>query len=69
MVNTRKICLRKWCSNIEHRHRRNAIAGAIRRTCLTEAMVEELEDRNLVAIARQRLALKDTSIEVDIEEI
>ena len=36
---------------------------------LFEAMVQELEDQNLAAIARQRLALKDTAIEVDIQEI
>lgn len=36
---------------------------------LFEALVEELADRDLVAIVRQRLALKDTAVEVDIEQI
>ncbi len=36
---------------------------------LFEAMVEELSDRDLVEIARQRLALKDSAIEVDIDQI
>ena len=34
-----------------------------------EALVEHLADQDLLAIARQRLALKDTAIEVDIEQI
>ena len=36
---------------------------------LFEALVEELADRDLVDIARQRLASKDTAIEVDIDQI
>lgn len=36
---------------------------------LFEAMVEEMADRDLLALARQRLALKDTAIEVDIDHI
>lgn len=36
---------------------------------LFEALVEELSDRYLVELARQRLARKDTAIEVDIDEI
>ena len=36
---------------------------------LFETLVEELSDRELVEIARQRLALKDAAIEVDIDEI
>lgn len=36
---------------------------------LFEALVEELADRDLVAVARQRLALKDTAVEVDLEQI
>jgi antitoxin StbD len=36
---------------------------------LFAALVEELSDRDLVEIARQRLALKDAAIEVDIERI
>lgn len=36
---------------------------------LFEALVEELSDRELVEIARRRLALKDSAIEVDIDEI
>lgn len=36
---------------------------------LFEAMVEHLADQDLVALVRQRLALKDTAIEVDIERI
>lgn len=36
---------------------------------LFEALVEELADRDLVAIARQRLALKDTAVEVDLDQI
>lgn len=36
---------------------------------LFEALVEELADRDLLELARQRLALKDTAIEVDIDEI
>ena len=36
---------------------------------LFEALVEELADRDLASIARQRLAVKDTAVEVDIEQI
>ena len=36
---------------------------------LFEAMVEHLADQDLVALVRQRLALKDTAIEVDIDRI
>ena len=36
---------------------------------LFEALVEELADRDLLEIARRRLARKDTAIEVDIDEI
>ncbi|MHB0983108.1 MAG: type II toxin-antitoxin system prevent-host-death family antitoxin [Thiobacillus sp.] len=36
---------------------------------LFEAMVEELSDRHLVELVRQRLARKDTAIEVDIDQI
>lgn len=36
---------------------------------LFEALVEELADRDLVAPARQRLAQKDTAIEVDIDSL
>lgn len=36
---------------------------------LFEALLDELSDRDLVEIARQRLALKDTAIEVDIDKI
>ncbi|NYT63270.1 type II toxin-antitoxin system prevent-host-death family antitoxin [Alcaligenaceae bacterium] len=36
---------------------------------LFEALVEELADRDLIAVARQRLALKDTAVEVDLEQI
>ena len=36
---------------------------------LFEALVEELSDRDLVELARQRLARKDTAIEVDIDQI
>jgi antitoxin StbD len=36
---------------------------------LFEALVEELSDRYLVELARQRLARKDTAIEVDIDQI
>lgn len=36
---------------------------------LFEAMVEEMADRNLVALARERLARKGTAIEVDIDAI
>lgn len=36
---------------------------------LVEAMAETVADRELLALARQRLALKDTAIEVDIDQI
>lgn len=36
---------------------------------LFEALVEELSDRHLVELVRQRLARKDTAIEVDIDRI
>ncbi|MBK5914654.1 type II toxin-antitoxin system prevent-host-death family antitoxin [Rhodocyclus purpureus] len=36
---------------------------------LFEALVEELADRDLLEIARRRLARKDSAIEVDIDEI
>ena len=36
---------------------------------LFEALVEELADRDLVDLARQRLAGKETAIEVDIDSL
>lgn len=36
---------------------------------LFEALVEELSERDLVKLARQRLAHKDTAIEVDIDSL
>ncbi|MFZ3123612.1 MAG: type II toxin-antitoxin system Phd/YefM family antitoxin [Acidovorax sp.] len=36
---------------------------------LFEAMLEDLADKNLVALVRQRLTLKDTAVEVDIDSI
>ncbi|MFM8556386.1 MAG: type II toxin-antitoxin system Phd/YefM family antitoxin [Betaproteobacteria bacterium] len=36
---------------------------------LFEAIIEEMGDRDLVALARKRLARKDTAVEVDIDEI
>lgn len=36
---------------------------------LFEALVEELADRDLMELARQRLSRKDTAIEVDIAKI
>lgn len=36
---------------------------------LFEAFIEEMADRELVGLVRQRLALKDTAIEVDIDQI
>lgn len=36
---------------------------------LFEAFVEEMADRELISLVRQRLALKDTAIEVDIDQI
>jgi hypothetical protein len=32
-------------------------------------MIEEMGDRDLVALARERLARKDTAFEVNIDEI
>jgi antitoxin StbD len=34
-----------------------------------EALIDSADDRDLVNIARQRLALKDTAVEVNIDEI
>lgn len=36
---------------------------------LFEALVDELADRDLVELVRQRLARKDTAFEVDIDQI
>lgn len=36
---------------------------------LFEALVEELADQELEAIVRKRLTLKDTAVEVNIDEI
>jgi antitoxin StbD len=36
---------------------------------LFEALVEELADRDIVELVRQRLTRKDTAIEVDIDQI
>ena len=36
---------------------------------LFEALIEELSERDLVGLARQRLANKDTAIEVDIDSL
>ena len=36
---------------------------------LFEALIEEMVDRDLAALVRQRLPQKDTAIEVDIDEI
>ena len=36
---------------------------------LPKAMVEEIGDRDLVALARERLARRDTAVEVNIDEI
>ena len=36
---------------------------------LFEALLEELSERDLVKLARQRLANKDTAIEVDINSL
>jgi antitoxin StbD len=36
---------------------------------LFEALVEEMADRELENIVRQRLTLKDTAVEVDIEQL
>jgi antitoxin StbD len=36
---------------------------------LFEALVEEMADRELENIVRQRLTLRDTAVEVDIEQL
>ena len=36
---------------------------------LFEALVEELADRELTDLVRQRLALKDDAVEVDLEQL
>ena len=36
---------------------------------LFEALVEELADRELTELVRQRLALKDDAVEVDLEQL
>ncbi len=36
---------------------------------LFEALIEELADRDLVELARQRLAKKAEAIEVDLEQL
>lgn len=36
---------------------------------LFEALVEELADRDMVELVRQRLVRKDTAIEVDVDQI
>lgn len=36
---------------------------------LFEALVEELADRDLVDLVRHRLAMKDSAIEVDLDEL
>ena len=36
---------------------------------LFEAIIEEMGDRDLVDLARKRLARKDTAIKVDIDEM
>ena len=36
---------------------------------LFEALVEEMADRDLDNLVRQRLTLKDTAVEVDIEQL
>jgi len=36
---------------------------------LFEALVEEMADRELENLVRQRLTLKDTAVEVDIEQL
>jgi antitoxin StbD len=36
---------------------------------LFEAIAEELSDKNLLELARQRLMRKDSAIEVDIDQI
>jgi antitoxin StbD len=36
---------------------------------LFEALIEEMADRELMVLVRQRLALRDTAIEVDIDQL
>jgi antitoxin StbD len=36
---------------------------------LFETLVEEMADRDLVEVARQRLTLKESAIDVDIDQI
>lgn len=36
---------------------------------LFEALVEELADRDLMALARERMKLRDSAIEVDVDQI
>jgi antitoxin StbD len=36
---------------------------------LFQALVDELSDRNLLELVRQRLTRKETAIEVDIDQI
>jgi antitoxin StbD len=36
---------------------------------LFEAFVEEMADREMLSLVRKRLALKNTAIEVDIDQI
>jgi antitoxin StbD len=36
---------------------------------LFEALVEELADRDLVALARERLALKETAPKADLDQL
>ncbi|WP_454005444.1 type II toxin-antitoxin system Phd/YefM family antitoxin [Alcaligenes sp. Marseille-Q7550] len=38
-------------------------------TRLFEALVEEMANRELADLVRQRLALKDTAVEVDFEQL
>lgn len=36
---------------------------------LFEALIEQLADRDLVEVARQRLSLKHTAVDVDIDQL
>jgi antitoxin StbD len=36
---------------------------------LFEALIEELADRDLVEVARQRLSMKHTAVDVDIDQL
>jgi len=36
---------------------------------LFEALIDEMAERDLLALVRQRLALKDSAIEVDIDSV